>query len=732
MTRQRVTMLATLAWFVCVSVGGGPVVFGQAQPVKPAQAKAAPGQFFKVSEPIDSTQLEQIRTAARQLLEAGRTRGRPTLIFEFDSGLSTSGLSEFGTSYDLADLISMKLEGAERTVAYVARPLSGYAALAALACDEIVMGPNASIGPITPEGQPVKLDIRDTIRSLAVRKGKDPDLYLGMLDRNADLRVVRTADKQVHYVFAENLEKFQASHDVVEESSAWDGARGVLTARKARESGFCKLIAESPLETARAYKLAGESTAADPILGQAPRPIIIEIDGPIESVKESYLRRRIDQARREGVNLIFFQMNSPGGLDTHADNIADLVEGLKDIKTVAYIADSALGVSALVALACNDIVFGKHARMGDVRQLITGRDGHVQALSAAQVETLARKAVSLAEQKGHPAATARALVDPSAEVVEAQDTHTGAVVLVLREQVDAEKGRYLVQETIKSAGGVLTITAADAAQFGIGQTVNDVEELKGLYGLRGKAVRVDAPGWIDTLVAILTDPFVSWLLLFIGLFMMVVEFKMPGIGLPAITASTAFLLFFWSHYLSGTADQLEIILFIVGMACLALEIFVFPGFGVFGMSGVLLVLISIVMASHTFIWPSEEYEYRAMGRTLMGVTAAMVAVAGGAILLARNLHALPLLNRLILKAEPWPSANLPAPIYQSAPEGHESLAYLVGETGRSTTDLKPTGKARFGDLIIDVSADGCYIETDNLIEVVDVQGRRVVVKRLDI
>ena len=732
MTRPRVTVLATLAWFVCVSIGGGSRARGQAPEVKVAHAKPSPGQFFKISEPIDSTQLEQIRAASRQLLDVGRTRGRPTLIFEFDSGLSTSGLSEFGTSYDLADLISVKLEGAERTVAYVARPLSGYAVLAALACDEIVMGPNASIGPITPEGQSVKLDIRDTIRALAIRKGKEPDLFLGMLDRNADLRVVRTADKEVHYVFAEGIEKFRATHDIVDDQSAWEGPRGVLTAAKARDSGFCKLIAENALEVARAYKLAGESTALDPILGQAPRPIIIEIDGPIESVKEAYLRRRVDQARQEGVNLIFFRINSPGGLDTHADNIADLIESLKDVKTVAYIDDSALGVATLVALACNDIVFGKNGRLGDVRQLITGRDGHVQALSPAQVETLAKKAVTLAEQKGHPTATARALVDPSAEIVEAQDTRTGAVVLVLKEQVDADKARYIVQDSIKTAGGVLTITAKDAATFGIGQTVNDLEELKGLYGLRGKPIRVDGPSWIDSLVAILTDPFVSWLLLFIGLFMLVVEFKMPGIGLPAITASVAFLLFFWSHYLSGTADQLEIILFIVGMACLALEIFVFPGFGVFGMSGVLLVLISIVMASHTFIWPSEEYEYRAMGRTLMGVTAAMLAVGGGAVLLARNLHALPLLNRLILKAQPWPSANLNEPIYHNATEGYESLAYLVGETGRSTTDLKPTGKARFGDLIIDVSADGCYIDSDSLLEVVDVQGRRIVVKRLDI
>jgi len=102
-------------------------------------------------------------------------------------------------------------------------------------------------------------------------------------------------------------------------------------------------------------------------------------------------------------------------------------------------------------------------------------------------------------------------------------------------------------------------------------------------------------------VTTLNDPFVGWVLLFVGIFMLILEIKMPGVGLPAITSALAFLLFFWSRYLSGTADQLEILLFLVGMVCLGLELFVFPGFGVFGMSGFLLIVVSIVMASHTFV-----------------------------------------------------------------------------------------------------------------------------------
>jgi membrane-bound serine protease (ClpP class) len=382
-----------------------------------------------------------------------------------------------------------------------------------------------------------------------------------------------------------------------------------------------------------------------------------------------------------------------------------------------------------VPLACNEIVFKKESEMGDVTQLVVAR-GRVAPLEEAQVTALARRAENLAEQKGHSRALARAMVDPDAEVIEATDTKTGAVTFVNQSDIQAEPGRYVNPRVRKSAGEVLTVTADEAASYGLGQVVNDEGDFLALYGLRGKSIRVDGPTWVDSLVTVLTDPFVSWILLLVGLGMLVLELKLPGIGLPAICSALAFLLFFWSHYLSGTADQLEIILFLVGLVCLALELFVFPGFGVFGMSGILLILTSIVMASHTFVWPTQEYEYRELGYTLLQVTVAMVAVGAGAVVLARYFPSLPLFNRLVLKPEPWTGTSPEDPVAKPSFEGYDSLAFLIGETGRTTTVLRPTGKARFGELLVDVTADGFFIEPDSLVEVIDVQGSRVIVKRL--
>jgi len=734
MMRPLLARLPLAGWFflACVAFEIDPPAFAQ-EPAAANDQKMVPGQFFTVVEPITSESNTTLQASARQIVERKAAKGQePILIFEFLPGDAGPGTSDSFTSLQLADFLSTKLTGAKRRVAYVPRPLRGFSVLAALSCDEIVMGPGASLGPISPDGVDVSIH-RGAVEILANRQGHDPDLFLGMLEPRRDLRAVRTADRQLHFEFSENLDEFKKDHQVIDNNAAWEGGqRGVLTAARAREMGFVKFTADSRAEVARAYHISGTNSADDPTLGQEIRPVWIEIKGPLDTKQGSSLGRLIEQARQDQVNLLLFEIDSPGGLDSAADAVADMISGVKDMKTVAFIDDRAMGVTALAALACSEIVFKKGAQMGDVHQNVTGRRNRQEDLDERQIQSLAGKAASLAEMKGHPPAVARAMVDPQTVLYAARDKNTQSDCFVLKTQIDAEPGRYSNLQVRKEAGHPLTVESNDAVSYGLGQVVNDVEELKSFYGLRGKVIRINGPTWVDTLVSVLTDPFVSWLLLFIGLFMLVVELKLPGIGLPAIASCLAFLLFFWSHYLSGTADQLEIILFLVGMIFLALELFVFPGFGVFGMSGILLVLSSIVMASHTFIWPTHESEYRDMGYTLLQLALAMGAVAGGAVVFARYFPSMPFLNRLILKPEPWTAVGSEDPMTKPSMDGYDSLAFLIGETGRTTTVLRPSGKARFGEMLVDVTGDSFFIEPDSLVEVVDVQGSKVIVKRMEI
>ena len=134
------------------------------------------------------------------------------------------------------------------------------------------------------------------------------------------------------------------------------------------------------------------------------------------------------------------------------------------------------------------------------------------------------------------------------------------------------------------------------------------------------------------------------------------------------------------------------------------------------------MLCSIVLASHTFIWPTQDYEYQELGHTLLQLTGMLVAVGGCTVVLARYFPSLPLFNRLILKPEPWTTVEVRRRAGQRSADGYESLAFLIGETGRTTTPLRPTGKARFGSLLLDVTAGDRFVDPDSLIEVVDVQG----------
>ena len=467
------------------------------------------------------------------------------------------------------------------------------------------------------------------------------------------------------------------------------------------------------------------------MLGQLPRPVWIHLEGPLDTVMVRHLTHRVEQAREEKANLLILQINSPGSSDTVVDALGDLISRIEDMKTVAYIEDRAVGLAALVPLACHEIVLKKSARLGDARHEIAGRGGGRHDLSEGQIAGLADKAALWARIRRHPEAVARAMVDPKVEIVEAKDNKTGGTRLLRREDLDAEPGRYQLLQIRKEAGTVLAMDGDEAVSYGLGQVVADTEQLKALYGLRGKEIAVEGPGWVDSLVTLLTDPYVSWILLFVGVFMLVIELKLPGIGLPAIISALAFLLFFWSHWLSGTADQLEIMLFLIGLVCLALELFVFPGFGVFGIGGILLMLCSIVLASHTFVWPTHDYEYRELGYTLLQLTGMLIAVGFGAAIVARYLPSVPLFNRLILKPEPWTGVEADdSALGRPAAEGYESLAFLIGETGRTTSPLRPSGKARFGNLLIDVASAGGYVEPDSLVEVVDVQGSRVIVKKM--
>jgi membrane-bound serine protease (ClpP class) len=191
-----------------------------------------------------------------------------------------------------------------------------------------------------------------------------------------------------------------------------------------------------------------------------------------------------------------------------------------------------------------------------------------------------------------------------------------------------------------------------------------------------------------------------------------------------------FALFFWSRFLGGTADWLEVVLFVLGLACLAMEIFVIPGFGVFGISGILLILSSLVMAGHSWTFDlTTNLEGLAIQTVWVLLALTMVGVIGFST--ARYLPQLPMFEAIILgppgsSSEAEPQLRMNARL-DSMPTNDETA---IGERGVCMTMLRPAGKARLNNRILDVVSDGPFIAADATVEVVEVRGNRVVVREV--
>jgi len=257
------------------------------------------------------------------------------------------------------------------------------------------------------------------------------------------------------------------------------------------------------------------------------------------------------------------------------------------------------------------------------------------------------------------------------------------------------------------------------------RVVEDFAGFRELYSLKDD-LDLAEPGWAQFLIDALASPAAAGLLLMIGFFALYAELHSPGIGVGGFLATVCFLLFFWSRFLGGTAGWLEGVLFVAGVGCLLLEIFVLPGFGIFGLGGGLLVIASLILASQTFIIPRNDYQRVQFVWSLGIPTMAMVGVFAAAYFARGWLPSAPIFSRMFLQ----PPAGEEADTIRR----REALVHfqdLVGTQGTTTTQLTPSGKARFGNRLVDVIADGELIERGTDIVVVEVYGNRVLVRAAD-
>jgi membrane-bound ClpP family serine protease len=276
-----------------------------------------------------------------------------------------------------------------------------------------------------------------------------------------------------------------------------------------------------------------------------------------------------------------------------------------------------------------------------------------------------------------------------------------------------DHAQWRKENTVKPRRELLRVIGGRGEQFLVDRTAADFAEFKLLYGLEKDPMMADLT-WADQLIHFLQTPGMSAMILLIVFFALMLESNSPGIGFGLLVAIVGVVLYFWLHFLGGTAGWLEVSLFLAGLACVLLELFFLPGTGIFGLGGVALVLASLVLASQTFIVPQNSYQLQEFRNSLLILAAAGFGVFGLGIILSRMLE------------------KMSKPTYTVVIQETEWLANyddLTGQIGIAATRLVPAGKARICNEWYDVVSDGDLIEKDSPIEVVQVIGYKIVVRR---
>jgi hypothetical protein len=335
---------------------------------------------------------------------------------------------------------------------------------------------------------------------------------------------------------------------------------------------------------------------------------------------------------------------------------------------------------------------------------------------------------SLASEADQSWSLLAALVDPDLEVFSYQNTKTGDVRFFSKEESqDLEDAKDWRQGAkITTDGEPLRLSSQQADELGVAwRVVDSFDELKQLYGFEHDP-RVAEPNWALELVEALSSPALTMLLIAVGVIGIYIELHSPGVGIGGFISAVAFMLFFWSKFLHGTAGWLEVLLFTGGIFCLLLEVLVLPGFGIFGLGGATMILVSLVLASQTFVLPQTESQLAELRTSLMTIAAATACVVVAALGLRRYLPETPVFRTLLL--------NPPADEELADLDYRESVAdfsHLVGQQGTASTNLMPSGKAEFDGQLVDVIAEGLPIDRGRAVVVTKARGNRVLVRAVE-
>jgi membrane-bound serine protease (ClpP class) len=296
---------------------------------------------------------------------------------------------------------------------------------------------------------------------------------------------------------------------------------------------------------------------------------------------------------------------------------------------------------------------------------------------------------------------------------------------------EADKGRWKLVEYATDGKSILTLRGSDMLAWRLARgTINDDAQLKA-YLSAERLGRVD-PTWYEYAARWMSNPIVRGILVVLLIAGVFIEMVHPGLVAPGAVAGACALGLLLPAMLLGLAGWWEVIAIVAGILCLVLEVFVLPGFGVFGALGLGLLFTGIVMA---FI-PSGDLPFADPGAQWRGATYGIVSVLIGLVVTgvalyytSKHFQALPVFGKMVLADRSGGASGDEGALGEGANEQAQAAGVSSGQTGVAITPLRPAGRVEINGQLLDVVADGGFVGAGEAVRVVRVESFRIVVER---
>jgi membrane-bound serine protease (ClpP class) len=409
------------------------------------------------------------------------------------------------------------------------------------------------------------------------------------------------------------------------------------------------------------------------------------IESEIDLGLAPYVRRVVSEAEKENADAIIFKINTFGGRVDAATQIKDAILST-NILTIAFINNRAISAGSLIALSCNKIAMVEGSSIGATT--VVDQSGKKQ--SEKYQSYMRSEMRATAERNGRRKDIAEGMVD-----------------------------ERVVVEGLVDSTQLITLTSEEAYNYGIADTlVNDIDKLLSAFNLKNANKIEINQNWAEAVVRFLNNPIITSILIMIGFFGLLAEIKSPGWGVPGTAGLIALTLFFGTSYILQLASVIEILMFIIGVALILLEIFVIPGFGIAGISGIILVFASLFFS---LVGGDPFLDFELVSRAIIQLSISLVLALVLIFVLAKYLPKTSIFNKFVLS------------VSEKSVDGFSSHTFaedLVGAEGIALTTLRPAGTAEINGRRVDVMTESEYVEKGKKIEVLAVDGIRVLVREV--